>query len=290
MPSIVTLTTDFSDDFYVAGMKGAILSVNSDITIIDISHSVSPQNISEAAFIIGMAYRYFPEGTSHIVVVDPGVGSKRKALILSTPHALFVAPDNGVLSFIIDEYLPEKPPFSHSGESVTGRRKLPPGLSAVHITDSQFWRKEVSPTFHGRDVFAPVAAHLASGVPLRRFGKHIGYLNVFPITHPGIKDDEIVTGHVLYIDCFGNLITDIKVEVLRKCVLEVKIGNYCISGLNNYYAEKEGLIALTGSSGYLEIALTNGNASLFLEARTGDEVAVILQKESKTRTFLLNGD
>ena len=278
MPSIVTLTTDFSDDLYVASMKGAILSVNSGITITDISHSISPQNIREAAFIIGMTYRYFPEGTVHVVVVDPGVGSKRKALILGTPHAVFVAPDNGVLSYIIDEYRPEKTSFSRSRVPVTGRRKVPSGLTAVHITDSQFWRKEVSPTFHGRDVFAPVAAHLAGGVPLNRFGKSIDYLNAFPVTHPRIKDGETVTGRVLYIDRFGNLITDIKVEDLPCRVLEVRIGDSCINGLNNYYAEKEGLIALTGSSGYLEIALTNGNASSLLKAGTGEEVTVILQK------------
>jgi S-adenosylmethionine hydrolase len=281
MSSIVTLTTDFSDDFYVASMKGAILSVNSSITITDISHSVSPQNIREAAFIIGMTYRYFPVGTIHVVVVDPGVGSKRKAVILNTPHAVFVAPDNGVLSYIIDEYHTGKAFSPYSGVSVTGRRKLPSDLNAVHITDSQFWRKEVSPTFHGRDVFAPVAAHLASGIPLQNFGKHIGYMNAFPITRPRIKDNEMLTGHVLYIDRFGNLITDIKVENLRSRVKEVHIGNLCISGLHNYYAEKEGLIALTGSSGYMEIALTNGNASSFLKAGTGEEVKVILQKRKK---------
>ena len=278
MPSIVTLTTDFNDDFYAASMKGAILSVNAGITITDISHCISPQNIREAAFIIGVTYCYFPEGTIHVVVVDPGVGSNRKALILSTPHAVFVAPDNGVLSYIIDEYRPEKSSFSHGKVPVTGRRKLPPGLTAVHITDPRFWRKEVSPTFHGRDVFAPVAAHLACGIPLHRFGKQIGYLNVFPVTRPRIEHGEMATGRVLYIDRFGNLITDIKVEGLRSRVLEVRIGNSCINGLNNFYAEKEGLIALTGSSGYLEIALTNGNASTLLKAGTGEEVTVILQK------------
>ena len=280
MPSIVTLTTDFSDDYYVASMKGVILSVNSGITITDISHSISPQNIREAAFIIGMTYRYFPEGTIHVVVVDPGVGSKRKALILSTPHAVFVAPDNGILSYIIDEYRPEKASFSRNRVPITGRRKLPSGLTAVHITDSQFWRKEVSPTFHGRDVFAPVAAHLACGIPLHRFGKQIGYLNAFPVTHPRIKENETVTGQVLYIDRFGNLITDIRVEDLHSRMLEVRIGNSCISGLNNYYAEKEGLIAVIGSSGYLEIALTNGNASSLLKAGTGEKVTAILQKEN----------
>ena len=278
MPSIVTLTTDFGDDFYVASMKGVILSVHPSITVTDISHFISPQNIHEAAFIIGMTYRYFPEGTIHVVVVDPGVGSNRKALILSTPHAVFVAPDNGVLSYIIDEYRHGKTSFSHSGEPVTGRRKLPPGLTAVHVTNSQFWRREVSPTFHGRDIFAPVAAHLAGGVPLHRFGKQIDYLNVFPVTHTRIDGDGIVTGHVLYVDRFGNLITDIKVKDLRTGVLEVRIGNSCIRGLNNYYAEKEGLIALPCSSGHLEIALTNGNASSFLEAGTGEKVTVVLQK------------
>jgi S-adenosylmethionine hydrolase len=227
-----------------------------------------------------MTYRYFPEGTIHVVVVDPDVGSKRKALILGTPHAVFVAPDNGVLSYIIDEYRPEKASFSYSGKPITGRRKIPADLTAVHITDSQFWRKEVSPTFHGRDIFAPVAAHLAAGVPLHRFGKRIGYLNAFPVAHPGIKDDEIVTGHVLFIDRFGNLITDIKVEELHRNVLEFRIGSYCITGLNNYYAEKEGLITLKGSSGYLEIALTNGNASSYLNVSTGEKVTVILQKRN----------
>jgi S-adenosylmethionine hydrolase len=113
---------------------------------------------------------------------------------------------------------------------------------------------------------------------LHKFGEQIGFLNAFPVMHPHVKDGSTVTGRVLYIDRFGNLITDIKIDDLRQSVQEVRIGNACISGLNNYYAEKEGIIALTGSSGYMEIALTNGNASSFLEAGTGETVTVILQK------------
>jgi len=161
MSFIITLTTDFGyDDAYVAAVKGAILSTNPEANIIDISHSIEPQNILQAAFILSVAYRYFPKQTIHMAIVDPSVGGERQGIILKTPSALFVAPDNGILSYIIDDLFPVESrsltEHTHDLKEIVFKT----GLEAVAITDPRFWRHPVSPTFHGRDIFAPVAASL----------------------------------------------------------------------------------------------------------------------------------
>ena len=205
MATVITLTTDFGiSDAYVASMKGVILSVNSKAVIVDICHSIEPQNILQAAFILGTAHHYFPKGTIHVVVVDPGVGSQRKAVILKTPSAFFLAPDNGVLSYIVNELCPEPAKPSPSISLDLKRRKLKKGLEAIAITNPDFWRQPVSSTFHGLDIFAPVAAHLSLGVPLHKFGESISYLHAFPIPKPYRDVEGSLVGHVLHIDNFGN--------------------------------------------------------------------------------------
>ena len=163
-PPIITLTTDFGiSDAYVATMKGVILSINPEAKIIDISHSIEPQDILQAAFLLNVAYRYFPKQTVHLAIVDPCVGSERQGIILKTPSALFVAPDNGILSYVINELsLTEGSSNQYSQEPE--KVKLKGGLEAAAITDPRFWRHPVSPTFHGRDIFAPVAAGLSLGI------------------------------------------------------------------------------------------------------------------------------
>ncbi|HXX59515.1 MAG TPA: SAM-dependent chlorinase/fluorinase, partial [Dehalococcoidales bacterium] len=163
MGKIITLTTDFGlCDAYVAEMKGVILGIDPEAKIVDVCHTVRPQNIAQAGFVISTAYRYFPERTIHVVVVDPGVGSSRRAVLLHTPYADFLAPDNGVLSYVIQEALSQPV----KGSTV----KLKPGISAVSLTNSTYWLPEVSSTFHGRDIFAPVAAHLSLGKKPDTFG------------------------------------------------------------------------------------------------------------------------
>ena len=271
MGAIITLTTDFGlADGYVAAMKGVVLGINPEAKLVDICHSIKPQNISQAAFLLSTAYDFFPQGTIHLVVVDPGVGTERRAIILRTPVADFVAPDNGVLSYVIQQYSAK--PIDVNRQQI----ELGAGLEAIAITKSQFWRSPVSPTFHGRDIFAPVAAHLSLGIPPADFGEAIDSLTVLPIPRPYQAPDGTLVGHIRHIDNFGNLITSIKSRDLPPKVqaITVEVGNEIISGLSHTYGTGKGLLALIGSSGYLEISLKEGDASTFLKAEVGDEVKI----------------
>lgn len=271
MGIIITLTTDFGlSDAYVAAMKGVILSINPEAVLVDICHTVKPQNILQAAFLLSTVYRFFPERTIHVVVVDPGVGTKRKAIILRTPLADFVAPDNGVLSYIIPEY------STKVIEANTNQITLGAGLEAVVITKPQYWRLPVSATFHGRDILAPVAARLSLGLPPRAFGGIITSLTTLPLSQPYHAPDGSLVGHILHIDNFGNLITDVKVDDLPKTKQEIviKVGAHLIHGLSRTYAEGERLLALIDSSGYLEVSFKGGSAISLLKVQVGDEVRI----------------
>jgi S-adenosylmethionine hydrolase len=273
MAPIITLTTDFGTaDAYVASMKAVILGLNPKAVIVDICHSIEPQNVLQAAFILGTAYPYFPKGTIHLAVVDPGVGSQRKAIILETPTALFVAPDNGILSYIVDEHT--ETPAASAKTGALKPRNLPPGLKAVAITKPEYWRHPVSSTFHGRDIFASVAAHLSLGVPLHKFGDRLNQVQAFTLPRPYNARGSL-TGCVFHIDNFGNLVTNIRSSYLPAGKVTVAIGKHRINGISRFYAETKGLAAIIGSSGYLEISLKNGNAAKFLKARVGDDVKII---------------
>ncbi len=275
MSSIITLTTDFGyADAYVAAVKGAILSINPQATIIDISHSIEPQNILQAAFILNAAYRYFPKQTVHVAVVDPGVGSEREGIILKTPSALFVAPDNGILSYVVDDLFPVASPSAKSPHELN-QIAFKTGLEAVAITDPRFWRHPVSPTFHGRDIFAPVAAGLSLDISIYEFGGKINSLHVLPIPKPSLDPEGNLVGQVLHIDHFGNLITNIKSNDLPGKDVMIEVAAYCIQGISSYYAQNKGVVAITGSSGYLEISLRDGSACDFLGMAVGDEIKVI---------------
>jgi S-adenosylmethionine hydrolase len=276
MSSIITLTTDFGyDDAYVAAVKGAILSINPEANIIDISHSIKPQNILQAAFILSVAYRYFPKQTIHMAIVDPGVGSERQGIILKTPSSIFVAPDNGILSYIIDDLfsvesctLTEQ---THDLKEIVFKK----GLEAAAITDPRFWRHPVSPTFHGRDIFAPVAAGLSLGISLYEFGEKINSLHILPIPKPSLDPEGNLVGRVLHVDRFGTLITNIKSNDLPGKDIVIEVAGYCIQGISNYYAQNKGVMAIVGSSGYLEVSLREGSACDFLGTVVGDEIKVI---------------
>jgi len=271
LSAIITLTTDFGlTDAYVAAIKGVILSVNPEVKLIDICHCIEPQNITQAAFVLSTAYPFFPQKAIHLVVVDPGVGTERRAIILRTPLADFVAPDNGVLSYVIRQFS-TRPPDDDAKQI-----ELEPELEAVALTEPRFWRSPVSPTFHGRDIFAPVAARLSLGLPLTDFGEVITSVTMLPLPQPYQAADGSMVGHVIHIDSFGNLITDINSDNLPKGKrgLTIEVGNELISGLSRTYAEGKGLLALIGSDGYLEIAVKEGNASAVLSAKVGDEVRI----------------
>ena len=266
MVAIITLTTDFGlADSYVAQMKGVILGINPEVRIVDVSHEIAPQNIREAAFVLSTVQSSFPKGTIHLIVIDPGVGTKRRAIILRTPQADFIAPDNGILSYIIQQF-----------STQTGKQHqiMSSQLEAVTITNSQYFRFPVSNTFHGRDVFAPVAAHLSLGVPLKSFGKPVTTLEILPIPAPYLAPDGSLTGEIIHIDGFGNLITNIRGEDLLSKTLIINIGKKTISGLSRSYVEGEKLIAIINSNGYLEISVKEGNASTYLHLGVGSEVKV----------------
>ncbi len=268
MSEIITLVTDFGlDDPYVAVMKGVILGINPGAVIVDISHAIEPQNIAQAAFLLGTSHRYFPEGTIHVAVVDPGVGSRRRAIILKTPSAYFVAPDNGILSYVLAEA------SARASEPGTGERELSPGLEAVAITNPRFWRHPVSSTFHGRDIFAPVAAHLSLGVPLHQFGEAVHSVFALALPQPHIAADGLVIGHIVHIDRFGNLITDIGGSLIDEDMVIETCGHQ-IMGLSSCYSEADELLALMGSSGNLEIAARDDSAAQMLGAKIGDDVRV----------------
>ncbi len=273
MRPVITLTTDFgTTDAYVASMKGVILTINPEVAIVDICHSIEPQNILQAAFILGTAHSYFPRGTIHLAVVDPGVGSRRKAIILKTPSAFFVAPDNGVLSYVVNELrgTANKPTSCFS--SVPKLRKLGSGMEAIAITNPDYWHHPVSTTFHGRDIFAPVAAHLSLGVSVYKFGATISHVRAFSIPRPYRDDAGNLIGYILHIDNFGNLITNVRDSDLPDKKMTLIVGRRQIRGISQFYAETEGLAAIVGSSGYLEISLRDGNAAVLLKARVGDQI------------------
>lgn len=289
---VITLTADFgSSDAYVAAMKGVILSINPRATIVDLCHSIEPQNVFQGAFVLSTAYQFFPEGTIHIVVVDPGVGSLRRAVLLVTPSAFFVAPDNGVLSFVtgkesarLKEYCQQtRTPFSNrasqrgKGGKVAQQPQieeveLRPPLQAIVLSNPRFWRHPVSSTFHGRDIFAPVAAHLSLGVPPQDFGQTTSRLLTFSLSQPEFRAGGEIRGHIIHIDHFGNLVTNIKGSDLPQKNIIIEIGGQRIEGISSSYEPGDILLALVGSSDYLEIAARRDSAARLLRAKVGDEV------------------
>jgi len=276
MSPIITLTTDFGyDDAYVAAVKGAILNINPEANIIDVSHSIKPQDILQAAFILSAAYRYFPKQTVHLAIVDPGVGSDRRGVILKTLSAIFVAPDNGILSYIIDDL------FAIEGRALTQQGHdlkeivFKKGVEAAAITDPRFWRHPVSPTFHGRDIFAPVAAGLSLGISPYEFGEKINSVRFLPVPKPLLDPDGNLVGQVLHVDRFGNLITNIRSNDLPGKNVVTEVAGYRIQGISDYYAQKEGVMAVAGSSGYLEISLRDGSACDFLATAVGEVIKII---------------
>lgn len=269
MNAIITLTTDFgTSDGYVAAMKGVILGINPRATIVDICHTIQPQNITQAAFVLSTVYRYFPKQTIHLAVVDPGVGSDRRAIILRTPLADFVAPDNGILSYIINDL---------SKPSAGSSSALNSDIPVTSLTKPEFWHSPVSHTFHGRDILAPVAAHLSLGVRPDAFGESITSPTVLPILQTRRMQNGSLLGQIIHIDNFGNLITNIRETDLpqERGGISISIGGKWIHGLSLYYAERNGLLALIGGNGYMEVSLKNGSASEFLGVGPGDQVRVI---------------
>lgn len=270
----ITLLTDFGTrDAYVGAMKGAILSVSPAASIVDICHDVPPQDIMTGAFLLGSACASFPQGTVHVAVVDPGVGTRRRIVLLVTPSAFFLAPDNGLLTFVVGDAR-GRLPRSRAGFGATRRVAVPRGCTAYAVTEPRYWRRPVSTTFHGRDIFAPVAAHLSLGTPPDAFGRRVATLACLSLPLLVRTPDGAVRGHILHVDRFGDLVTDLRTSDMPGGRIVVDVAGQRIQGARRTYAEATGLVAVVGSAGYLEIALRDGDASRALGVRRGDPVTV----------------
>lgn len=259
--AIITWLSDFgSASGYPAAMKGVALSICPTATFVDISHDVARHNVREGAFLLWMTAPYFPDGTVHCAVVDPGVGTDRRAIIIKTPKHCFVGPDNGLLL----------PAAARLGD-----------FSVYVIQNAQFFRAEISHTFHGRDIFAPVAAHLANGVAPEEIG---------PLTQEwvklsfgqGIRRTNALEGEVIYIDSFGNVITNISGDLLPRATKATLIVETARKSSSARYARTYGdfppdeLIVTVGSHGHVEIAVVRGSAAQRLRLHAGDSVKIHL--------------
>ncbi len=271
-PPIITLTTDFGwRDHYVGAVKGVILGICRNATIVDLSHHVPAQDVVHGSFVIGEAHRSYPDDTVHLCVVDPGVGTDRRAVALITPYGRFVAPDNGILTRVIGALWNES--RADLSSSDPGLVPVPEGCQAYVLDEQSFWRHPVSNTFHGRDVFGPVAAHLAGGVETAALGSQTNVLTVMRGPSPRALRGSI-EGAVIYVDSFGNLVTNIDGESVGTRPLVVNIAGRRVRGPVRTFADSEGLIALVGSFGYLEVALSGGSAARELGIDIGEPVSL----------------
>ena len=256
---LITLLSDFgSNDVYVAVMKGVIAQVNPALTTVDLTHDISPQNITAAQFNLMNAFPYFPIGTVHIAVVDPGVGGTRRAIAIELTDGFLVGPDNGLF---------------------TGLVKSRSVVQVVELTNTQYWRAaEPSSTFHGRDIFAPVGAHLASGVPLADLGKAIDPNTLTQQPIPAYETTPTgYIGNIQHIDRFGNVITNIPGEAVLGKEWSVQINRLTIPGCRVYSNVEAGSpLALIGSHGWVEIAINGGDAHFQLRLNWTDSIKVLV--------------
>ncbi len=261
MAPIVLLTDFGTKDGHVGVMKGVILTIAPEAQIIDLSHGIQPQNIEEAALILSRTYRYFPIGSIFIVVIDPGVGTTRRPIALWLAGYYFILPDNGIITPILME-----------------ARTQTAAIEIVHLNNPAFWNENISSVFHGRDIFAPVGAHLANGIDLMDMGVPIQDPVLITLEQPKILTGRMI-GKIIHIDHFGNLTTNIRREHLANtthCLLNYK--DYEITGLYTTFGDSEAgtLILLIGSTDYLLIARVNGNAAAYLAAVPGDRIVLNL--------------
>jgi len=255
MSPLITLTTDFGTrDGYVAQMKGVILGINPEARVIDVTHDVESFDIMEAALVIRGLSEYFPEGTVHIAVVDPGVGSKRRGIVMRLDERFYVGPDNGLFSLVFAR--------SHTRE-------------VREISNPNLFLHQPHPTFHGRDVFAPVSAHLSLGIAFDAIGAVVQDPVRLSIPEP-IQTEDGIEGEIIHLDRFGNLTTNIESGMLYRSVDSVQIGGLEIKGIKRFFSEvPTGTpIGVINSFGFLEIAVNLGNASLDLGVQKGSLVKV----------------
>lgn len=258
---IITLLTDFGlRDGNVGVMKGVIWGISPDVQIVDLSHNISAQNVVEGAYILGRSAPYFPKGTIHIGVVDPGVGTQRRPIAARLGSQYFIGPDNGLVTVLMDWAINEHQP-----------------VEVYHTNDPQYWLPIISHVFHGRDIFSPVGAHLSNGVALEKLGSQI--TDAIHLDLPKPQKTELGwRGHVIHIDHFGNVATNIRVEHMANSgSVVVRLCGQEIPGIVRTFGERPPgeLIALFGSTGNLIISVVNGDAASRIQAKPGDLVEVI---------------
>jgi S-adenosylmethionine hydrolase len=254
---VVTLLTDFGTaDYFVAAVKGVILTISPQASIIDITHEVAPQDIESGAFTLFSCYRDFPAGTIHVAVVDPGVGSARRPVVVEAGSYYFVGPDNGLFSYVYDKE---------------------PAHQVFAVTAEKYFRHPVSPSFHGRDVFAPVAAELSKGIKPEQFGPRItDEVRLAPLS-PVKREDEKLEGRIIHIDRFGNCITNFtRADLPAAAQPRLSVNGEVIRNVRKFFADTSGskdeLFAICGSAGFLELSINGGSAASKLHARRGDAV------------------
>lgn len=260
--AVISITTDFGQkDGFVGTMKGVIWGICPEVQIADISHDVPAQDILSGSMVLWRAVPFFPPSSVHLAVIDPGVGSERRPMAAQIGDRYVVGPDNGLFTRLI-----------------VSAERAKQKLSFIHLDNPTYWLPEVSHTFHGRDIFAPVAAHLACGVPLKQFGKPFDDPVLLELSQAERTPDGW-TAHITVIDRFGNLTTDLPFTALsgrRDGV--VHIAGRHVEGIIDSYAQRQKgeLVALVDSEGFIEVSMVNGNAARLLDAQLGNEVRVIL--------------
>lgn len=261
MKVAVTLLTDFGTaDYYVGAVKGAILSVNPEAVIVDLTHEIPPRDIAAGAFTLLAAYKTFPAGTIHVGVVDPGVGSTRRPIIVRANEQFFIGPDNGIFTYIYDRE---------------------PSRQVFHVSAEKYFRPDPSSTFHGRDIFAPVAAALSNGVKPRKFGPKISDAVRLPVSlEPEVLKNGDVRARIIHIDRFGNCVTNITRDLVKPNA-SLRVNSKTIRNFRNFYGEESGNapFAIWGSAGFLEISVNGGSAADILKVKRDD--AVVLTQRRK---------
>lgn len=260
--SLITLTTDFGlEDEYAGLMKGVIRSIHPDIPVVDLTHHIPPHDLEWTAYMIYYGFQYFPEGSIHVIVVDPGVGSSRQIKFMEAAGHYFLFPDNGLITKVYARYEPEV---------------------IWSITNREYYLEHVSNTFHGRDIFAPVAAHLSKGIHPSTLGVRSRELNLLTLNQPQCFEKEIV-GHVIHVDRFGNLITNIESKQVNTLTenfeeLTIYMAHHTLKGIAQSYSERDAgePLAIIGSRDLLEVAVNKKLAASFLGCRKGDEVRLSL--------------
>ncbi|MDX2175224.1 MAG: SAM-dependent chlorinase/fluorinase [Candidatus Sumerlaeia bacterium] len=259
---VVAMLTDYGrNDIYAGVLEATLLRYAPSARVISLTHDVPPQNLLSGAYLLASAVPYLPKGSTVLAVVDPGVGTGRRAVAVRTEHGTLVGPDNGLFDLVLADF---------------------PAVEIVELKERKYWAEHISQTFHGRDIFAPVAGHIANGVPLRSFGPSLDRADLAPLDlSPVHVESSRVLGTVIHTDHFGNVVTSIrKNDIAEILVKNVRVGAQKAPLRERYSDVEEGdLVSYIGSAGYMEIAVRNGNAAQRLQAEQGSVVMVAIEGE-----------